>query len=62
MFTGIMEMLSDGDKESLDRYWFASLPSVRSGYYVRNGELYVGVTHRTPVNVLTYPPVPVRPS
>ena len=43
MCTSIAEMLSDGDKESLDRYWFAELPSVRSSYYVRNGELYVDV-------------------
>ena len=41
MFVSIAEMLSDGDKELCDRYWFDSLPSVRSSYYVRNGELYV---------------------
>jgi len=41
MCTSIAEMLSDGDKESLDRYWFAELPSVRSSYYIRNGVLYV---------------------
>jgi len=41
MIDSIAGMLSDGDKESLDRYWFAELPSVRSSYYVRNGDLYV---------------------
>jgi len=41
MTDSITEMLSDGDKESMDRYWWPSLPSVRSSYYVRNGELYV---------------------
>jgi len=41
MTDSIAEMLSNGDKESADRYWWPFLPSVRSSYYVRNGELYV---------------------
>ena len=71
MIDDLAEMVSDGDKETLDRCLFASLPSIRSQYYVRNGELYVSadnpaaapvLTYTTPGRVLTYHPAPVRRS
>jgi len=40
MTDDLAQMVSDGDKEALDRYTFASLPSVRSQFYILNSALY----------------------
>jgi hypothetical protein len=40
MLDDIAEMLADGDRELLDGGVFPMLTSVRSVFYVRNGELH----------------------